>query len=86
MVAIQLIDQVVDDLSVRFGSEQQLVAKLLMLNPTSILNQSSKEIFEKLKEPLSKHFIKFIYDSNFEDELKVPKYWLVDFVEVKFVL
>ena len=86
MVAIQLIDQVVDDLSVRFGSEQQLVAKLLMLNPTSILNQSSKEIFEKLKEPLSKHFIKFIYDSNFEDKLKVPKNWLVDFVEVKFVL
>ena len=86
MVAIPLIDQVFDDLSVRFGSEQQLVAKLLMLNPTSILNQSSKEIFEKLKEPLSKHFIKFIYDSNFEDKLKVPKNWLVDFVEVKFVL
>ena len=73
MVAIPLIDQVVDDHSVRFGSEQQLVAKLLMLNPTSILNQSSKEIFEKLKELLSKHFNKFIHDSNFEDELKVPK-------------
>ena len=68
------------DLKVRFSMEQQLVSKLLILNPKSILKTKIDDLTANLEEPLSK--LKIDSKTEVLEEIPVVRTVLEEFVQV----